>query len=117
MAIMIVPHPTFRARVPFTVPGEPDASIEFQFRYKSPAALTAWNETFGDKSSAEALAEVIDKWTGGVVDANGAEVPYTPEALELFLASHAPRAEELLETYLREVFESRRKNSGKRPAG
>lgn len=117
MSLRIVPSPTFRARVAFTVPGEPDAAIEFSFRHKSPAALLAWHETFGAKSSAEALAEVIDKWLGGVIDEHGDEVPYTPENLALFLAAHAPRAEELLETYLREVYESRRKNSARRPVG
>lgn len=117
MAIRIIPNPTFRARVQLTVPGEPDAAIEFVFRHKSPKALTEWHQTFGDKTSAEALSEVVEKWAGGVIDENGDEVPYTPENFALFLAAHAPRAEELLETYLREVFESRRKNSGKPLAG
>lgn len=117
MPIKIVPHPTFRARVAFTVPGEPDASIEFVFRHKSPAALGEWHKTFSSRSSAQALAEVVEKWTGGVVDENGDEVPYSPENFALFLAAHAPRSEELLETYLKEVFESRRKNSKRQPAG
>lgn len=116
MAIRIIPNPTFRARVAFTVPGEPNATVEFSFRHKSPKALAAWHAAFAEKTPAEALSEVIERWVSGVVDDQGDEVPYTPDTLALFLGAHAPRAEELLEAYLREVFESRLKNSARPPA-
>ena len=114
MAIRIIPNPTFRARVAFTVPG-----AERDRRVLVPAQIP---ESIGRlacrvcrENPAEALSEVIERWVSGVVDDQGDEVPYTPDTLALFLGAHA-RAEELLEAYLREVFESRLKNSARPPA-
>jgi hypothetical protein len=107
--IRLVPNPTFKSRVRFTQPGAEDALVEFEFRHKSPAALTAWWQAAEERPAHEALADVILGWSG-VIDDTGADVPFTAEALAVFLAGHAPRGRELLAAYLRELTESRQKN-------
>jgi hypothetical protein len=107
--IRLIPNPTFKARVRFTVPGAEDAIVDFEFRHKSPTALAAWWESMQDKSLASALAGIIVGWSG-VIDEHGDEVPLTEDALAAFVAAHAPRAHELMGAYLRELTESRQKN-------
>lgn len=108
--IRLVPHPTFKARVPFSVPGEDaPAVIEIEFAHKAPGVLAAWWETVKGKPIAEGMADIVKGWAG-VVDAAGAEVPYTADALAQFIGNSSTRGEELLRAYLRELTESRLKN-------
>jgi hypothetical protein len=108
--IRLTPSPTFKARVKFTVPGAEDpALVEFEFRHKAPQALSAWWEASKDRPTADVLYEVIAGWSG-VIDETGADVPFTADALAVFLAGHGPRPRELLGAYLRELTESRQKN-------
>jgi hypothetical protein len=107
--IRLIPNPTFKARVRFTQPGCDDAFVDFEFRHKAPAALTAWWEAARERPLAAALADVIVGWAG-VIDEAGADVPFTADALAAFIAGHLPRGGELLAAYLREMMESRQKN-------
>ncbi len=111
MSIRIIPNPLFVASIPITVAGEPEpALIEFEFRHKSPEALKTWIETSGKRDMATALAEVVVRWTGGVVDHDEQEVLFTAHNFRLFLAAHGSRCEDLLKGYIRELTESRQKN-------
>lgn len=108
--IRLVPHPTFKARVPFTIPGEEaPALIEIEFAHKAPTVLAAWWGAAKGKPVAEGMADIVKGWTG-VVDAAGAEVPYTADALAQFIGNSATRGEELLHAYLKELTQSRLKN-------
>lgn len=108
--IRLIPNPTFKARVKFTVPGDAAcALVDVEFRHKSPAALAAWWQTAQERPVAEALAEVIVGWSG-VIDETGTDVPFGGDALAAFLAGHGPRSGELLTAYLTELTESRAKN-------
>lgn len=108
--IKLIPDPTFKARVPFSVPGsDTPAVIEIEFAHKSPPVLAAWWEAGKGQTVAQAMADVIKGWSG-VVDESGAEVPYDADALARFLGNSATRSAELLRAYFRELTESRLKN-------
>jgi hypothetical protein len=108
--IRLVPAPTFKAKVPFTVPGaDAPALIEIEFAHRAPTALKAWWESSSAQPVAKAMAEIVLGWSG-VVDETGAEVPYSADALAQFVGNSATRGEELLRAYLRELTESRTKN-------
>lgn len=111
MPIRIIPHPVFRAAIPFTVAGqESPAVVTFDLRHKSPQELRRWAASFAGRETAEIVSDVVVAWVSGVVDDDGAEVPYSKDNLELFLASHGSRATDLLHAYQRELLESRQKN-------
>lgn len=111
MALRIIPAPTFKAKVSFSVAGEADvAVIDWEFRHKSPEALKAWWEAYRERPTNDAIAAISVGWLNGVIDEAGNDVPYSEEALVQFLAAHGPRREELLRTYTRELTESRQKN-------
>jgi hypothetical protein len=108
--IKLVPDPTFKAQVPFTVPGATEpAIIEIEFAHRSPVALDAWWQSAKGRPVATGMVEVIKGWSG-VVDETGAEVPYSPAALAQFIGNSSTRGEELLRAYLKELTESRLKN-------
>jgi hypothetical protein len=107
--IRLIPNPTFKSTVRFTQPGAEDALVNIEFRHKSPAAFDAWWSGAKEKPIADGMAEVIVGWSG-VIDEVGAEVPFSVDALALFLGGHAPRGRELLGAYMRELLESRQKN-------
>jgi hypothetical protein len=108
--IKLIPNPTFKARVPFTVPGADEpAVIEIEFAHRAPAALAAWWSASQELPAARAFADIVLSWSG-VIDESGAEVACTPETLAQFLAGSATRGQELLRAYLRELTESRLKN-------
>lgn len=111
MAIRIVPAPTFRAQIPFTVAGSADpAYVDFEFRHKSPEQLALWLTTMGDRPAATALAEIVVTWHSGVIDEAGGDVLYSAAALKLFVESHGPRGQEMVRGYLTELTQSRQKN-------
>ena len=108
--IKLVPSPTFKARVPFTVAGEDTpAVIEIEFAYKSPPALAAWWAACKEHPINIGMADVIKGWVG-VVDDTGAEVAYSPDALTQFIGNSSTRGEELLRAYFKNLTESRLKN-------
>lgn len=112
MGLRIIPNPVFIAPIPFTVAGEEEPTVvEFEFRHKSPEALKAWVAGFGSRDTATALGEVVVRWTGGVEDESGEPVIFTTENFRRFLAAHGPRSEDILRGYIRELTESRQKNS------
>lgn len=108
--IKLIPDPTFKAQVPFTVAGtDVPAVIEIEFAYKSPPVLAAWWEACKEQPIATGMADVIKGWTG-VVDESGADVPYSPEGLSRFIGSSSTRGGELLRAYFKNLTESRLKN-------
>ncbi len=107
--IRLIPNPTFKARVKFTQPGAEDALVEFEFRHKTPAGFQAWWAAAAEKPVSDALAEIIIGWSG-VIDEAGNDMPFTADALAMFLAGHGPRGRELMAAYFRELLESRQKN-------
>jgi len=106
----INPSPTFRAKVPLTVPGAEERSvIEIEFRHKGRTAFTAWWDSVLARKDAAVLGDVIVAWDG-VIDDKGDPVVYSPEALAQLLDNYPASAMDILTTYRRALWESREKN-------
>lgn len=98
------PKPTFKARVPITVPGETKpAEIEVEFKHMSLEQVRAFFEGLVGKQDADALGEIVVGWSG--VDA-----AFDAEALATLLNNYPSTAAAMFETFRRELFEARRKN-------
>ncbi len=106
----INPAPTFRAKVPLTVPGEDArAVVEFEFRHKGRTAFATWWDSIGERDDPAVLADVIVSWTG-VIDDKGAEVPFSADVLAQVLDNYPASAFDILGAYRRALWESREKN-------
>ncbi len=110
MAFRINPSPTFRVKVPLSVPGaEARGVIEIEFRHKGRVAYAAWWDSIGTRSDAEVLNEIIAGWSD-VIDDKGESVTYNAEALALLLDRFPASGLELLAHYKRALWEAREKN-------
>lgn len=110
MAFRIVPSPTFRVKVPLTVPGaDTRGVIDVEYRHKGRQEFAAWWDAIDGRTDAEVLADVITGWSD-VIDADGNPVAYTPEALALLIDRFPASAVELLGAYRKGLFEAREKN-------
>jgi len=107
----INPNPTFAVAVPLTVPGLPEPlEVTFTFRHKTRDALRAWVESGRGKDEIALLHELIEGWAG-VFDDAGAPVPYSLTALNNLVGGYWAAQEEISDAYLRELKESKTKNS------
>lgn len=117
-------NPVFPAPVKLTVPGkEVLAELVVTWKHKDRDALKEWaarplrvGETGVVASDVEAeyIAEVMADWKGPV-DAAGVPVPFSLAALSRLMQTHPIAGQELYSQYLKEMTESRLKNSGGRP--
>lgn len=108
--IRLIPAPTFKAAVGFTVAGAEElATVDVEFKHKAPEALAAWWASASERPVAEALLEVVAGWSG-VIDDTGNDVAFSADNLTRFLSAHGPRPRELLAAYLKALTESRQKN-------
>ena len=104
-------NPTFAVPVPITVPGLPEPlNVTITFRHKNRAALNAWFSNAGGKEAAALLHELIVDWSG-VQGPDGAEVTYSLTALHALVSDYWAAQEEIMDCYLRELKESKTKNS------
>lgn len=110
MAFRIVPSPTFRVKVPLTVPGaEARGVIEIEFRHKGRTEFAEWWQSVDGRKDAEIIGDVIAGWSD-VIGQAGEQEAYTPEALALLLDRFPAAAIELRDAYTRALFEAREKN-------
>ena len=110
MGLKINPAPTFEFDAQLTVPGAAQAAtVRVTARHKGREALAAWMESAAGSTDPAFLGAVFSGWAG-VLDADGAEVPFSPEALARLLDAYPAAGRELLEQYLAALTESRRKN-------
>lgn len=110
MAFRINPAPTFRVKVPLTVPGaEARGVVEIEFRHKGRQAFAAWWQSIDGRTDAEILADVIAGWSD-VIDDRGDPVAYSPEALALLIDRFPTAALELQGAYRKALWEAREKN-------
>lgn len=106
----INPSPTFRARVPLTIPGEETrAVVDFTFRHKGRVAFAAWWESIDGRKDVEILADIIVGWSG-VLDDKGDEIAFSSEALTQVLDHYPASAMEIHAAYRKALWESREKN-------
>lgn len=110
MAFRIVPSPTFRVKVPLTVPGaDARGVVEIEFKHKGRAAFAAWWSTVDGRADADILGDVIAGWSD-VIDDKGDPVVYGPEALSLLLDRFPASAIEIRDAYAKALWEAREKN-------
>lgn len=91
----IDPDPTFETPVKIHVPGKGDGVIHVSFRYLDAKARGAYIQALGNKTNAEALAEVITGWRE--IDA-----PYSIENLEKLLNRYDTAATAMFDAFFRE---------------
>lgn len=104
------PAPTFTAKIPLSVPGLPEPlELDVTYRHKNKTELQKWLEGSKGKADSAVLHEVITGWSG-MQGEDGAEVPYSLDALTTLLENYPVAHQELYRGYLRELTESRRKN-------
>ncbi len=105
------PSPTFVADVPLSRPGlAKPVSIKVTFRHKNRLQMVAYvAASQGKTDDVAVLDEVIAGWSG-LVDAEGAEVPYSVTALSKLLTNYTPARGELFAAYLSELTDAKRKN-------
>lgn len=110
MAFRINPAPTFRVKVPLTVPGaEARGVVEVEYRHKGREAYAAWWDSIGNRGDAEVLDDIIAGWSD-VIDDKGEPVAYHIDALRLLLDRYPVAGIELLSAYKRALWEAREKN-------
>lgn len=98
------PNPTFRAKVPISVPGqEKPQPLEMEFRHMSREAMKDYFESLPGQSDAEALARIVVGWSG-------VDHAYSADALAVLLDNYPSAAASIFDTYRNELFEARRKN-------
>jgi hypothetical protein len=122
--ISFKPNPVFIAAIAISLPGlvavggapAPQAEITFTFRHQGRKALDAWIAAPADAAKAGTplsdvafLGQVITDWQG-VLDEDGSQVVYTPEALDQFLDAYPTAAREIYNGYIDALTESRAKN-------
>ncbi len=95
------PNPTFWAKVPLTVPGESKPQmVDIEFNYFPEEERV---KLFEERTALDVAIEVVCGWKG--VDAE-----FNPENLRALYKNYARAVLDVLETYNRELLESRRKN-------
>lgn len=105
------PAPEFTVSCPLSVPGLPQPlELKVCYRYKNKTALIAWLQSEVGTPRAVFLDQVISSWSGLFDDA-GQAVPCSLTALTALLENYPTAYAELLGTYLKELTESKRKNS------
>lgn len=105
------PQPTFQCMVPLSVPGLPGPlEVAFTFHFKNKDQLKAWVTEGVGKEDAALLSELIVGWEG-MVDTNGNPVPYSLTALHTLIHSYWAARDEITRAYMRELKESKTKNS------
>ena len=98
------PNPTFKARVPITVPGQAKpAEVEIEFRHMGREAVRAYFESLPGKTDLDAVELIVVGWSG--VDS-----AFSREALGQLLDAYPAAAAAIFETFRRELFEARTKN-------
>lgn len=103
----LTPNPTFKALVPLSVPGlDKPLEVPFEFKHLNKERLGVWLARAATVSDVNLLDEVIVSW--GVHD-QGVPVPYSFTALERLLSEYSTAHGDIVQTFLREMGESKKK--------
>ena len=107
----INPAPTFTVPVEITVPGESQkASLTVTFKHLGKKARKQYfEERLGKEDDAEILSGIIVGW-------EGADTPYSREALESLLDNYELAATEIMHAYGAALMGAAEKNSSTPPA-
>lgn len=106
----LTPNTLFKALVPLSQAGiEQPLDVAFEFRHKTKEQLADWMARAPGRSDVDVLNEVIVSW--GVVDDDGAAVPYSHTHLATLLSNYPPAKGEIFSAYLAELTKAKAKNS------
>lgn len=98
------PNPTFDAQVKLTVPGATSpATVGITFKYQTKSELEAWLAEIASKPDADVLTDIVLGWSE-------IAAPFTPENLGKLLDKYPASGRELLDSYFKNLVESRVKN-------
>ena len=101
--------PIFVAPVPLCVPGAAQPwDVNFTFKHKGKKQLAEWVSGWPGRQDHDVLNDVIEGWD---VKRKGEAVPYSITALADLLDRFPASNREIRDAYLREMTESKRKNS------
>jgi hypothetical protein len=110
MSFKLNPAPTFTIPVPLSVPGSSEpVEIRVTFKHKNREPLQTWLKKAEQEINEELLQEVITDWSG-LVDDEGAPVPYNRTTLGALLENYTGARFELFGSYNSELSRSKRKN-------
>ncbi|MFA6203787.1 MAG: phage tail assembly chaperone [Gallionella sp.] len=104
------PNPTFSATVQISVPGsEKTIAVKMVFRHRTMKQITAWFKLQEKRESSEALAELIESWSG-IFDDKSNEIEFSRESLTTLLENYQPATNEIIRAYMQELAQSKVKN-------
>lgn len=97
-------NPTFKARVPITVPGQDrPAYVEMEFRHMTRDGVKEFFETLPGKDDVDAIGQIVVGWTG-------VDQAFSQEALAMLLNNYPSTAGAIFKVFSSELFEARSKN-------
>lgn len=94
--------PTFKAAVEVPVHGGESASVVLEFKHRTKDDLTAWLAGAKERNDVDALTGCIVGWD--------LDEPFNPESVALLVQNYAGAAPVIVERYLVELIQARRKN-------
>lgn len=107
----IVASPTFTCKVPLSRPdADVPVQVTFTFRHKTARQLEDYlrrARTGAIETDADLVAEVVEGWGPEIKDENGAQVPYSREALEKLLDQFNGAATEIVIAYRKRLKDAR----------
>lgn len=132
MTFILVKEPVIKHEVALSIPGGESALAEFHFRYKAPAEFAEWFDLYRPRfgldwlkhalkmgwrklrrqpalTARDVVRKGINGWAG-VTDAQGNEILFSVEQLDLLLEAYPQSTHELLQGYFKAIVEGQRKN-------
>lgn len=102
------PNPTFAHDVTISTPAGP-ATLSLEFRHQGKKDLDRWAKGLNTGSDIEIIGHIVCGWNG-VVDAAGALVNFSLDALASLLNNYPGAAQEIFVEYIKVLREGRAKN-------
>lgn len=94
--------PTFSAVVDIPVHGSEPVAVKFEFKHRAKADLVKWLDCAAGRSDTETLEDVLAGWE--------LDDPFSKESIELLVQNYAGAAPAIVERYIDELIQARRKN-------
>lgn len=94
--------PTFKAKVGIKVHGGEAVDVEFEFKHRTRDQLTEWLKGLDKRKDAEVLSDVLAGWA--------LDDEFTPENIAILCQNFAGAPREIVDAYLGEISQARRKN-------
>lgn len=107
--VLKTPETFIFENVPVTEPGDGLGTINVEYIYRTKAQYDEWYESIKQKSHIDVVPEFVRSWSD-IRDADGAEIPFSLEAVRQIANVSPAFPRDLFAGYLKGLFESRVKN-------